>query len=126
MLHHLWGWGEAMLRYAKLRTELALTEAKEAGSHYGVIAGLFVGALILALLAYLFLILTIVFALAEWMDGVPHAWLKILGGATGLHVVLALVLVFAAKGRLKAGVFEKTKEEFRKDKTWRKTSTPKT
>ncbi|OYW74046.1 MAG: hypothetical protein B7Z37_19225, partial [Verrucomicrobia bacterium 12-59-8] len=96
---------------------------KEAGSKYAVIAGLFAGAAILALMGYLFLILTAVFALAAWMDG-PHVWLKILGGATALHIVLAVILVLLAKVRLKAGIFEKTKEEFRKDHQWHTTPIP--
>ncbi|MBN8422723.1 MAG: phage holin family protein [Verrucomicrobia bacterium] len=122
LFHHLWAWLEAMLHCLQLRSQLALIEAKEAGSHYGVIAGLVIGALILALFAYVFLVLTIVFALAAWMDG-SYVWLKIMGGATGVHLLLAAVLALVAKTRLKAGVFEKTKAEFRKDKSWPKTPT---
>lgn len=121
--HHLWHWCEAMVHYLGLRSQLMLLEAKEAGSHYGVIAALFAGAALVALFAYGFLILTVVFALAAWIDE-PHAWLIIMAGATGLHLVLAVVLVLMAKARLKAGVFEKTKEEFRKDKVWPKKPTP--
>lgn len=120
MAYHLWGWIEAMLNCVRLRTELALAEAKEAGSHYGLIAGLFGGALIILLFAYVFLILTVVFALAEWMDG-EHVWIKIMGGATALHLILAMALAWWGKSQLKAGVFEQTKEEFRKDKLWSKT-----
>lgn len=120
MLYHLWGWFEATLHYLQLRTELALAEAKEAGSHYGVIAGLFAAAVIVLLFAYVFLILTVVFALSEWMDG-EHVWIKIMGGATGLHLLLAIALGLWAKSKLKAGVFEQTKEEFKKDKLWSKT-----
>jgi hypothetical protein len=118
--HHLWGWVEATMKHLQLRTQLALLEAREASSHYAVIAGLLVAALIVAVFAYVFLILTAVFALAEWMDG-DLAWLKITAGATAVHVLLAAVLVLMAKTRLKAGVFEKTKEEFRKDILWHKT-----
>ncbi|GEP40931.1 phage holin family protein [Brevifollis gellanilyticus] len=120
MLYHLWGWFEAVLHYLQLRTELALAEAKETGSHYGLIAGLFVAALVVLLFAYVFLILTVVFALAEWMDG-EHVWIKIMGGATTLHILLAIALALWAKSRLKEGVFEKTRQEFKKDKLWSKT-----
>ncbi len=114
------GWFEATLKHLQLRTQLAVLEAQEAGSHYAVIAGLLIGALIVAVFAYVFLILTAVFALAEWMEG-DRIWLKITAGATAAHVLLAIVLVLMAKSRLKAGVFEKTKEEFRKDILWPKT-----
>ncbi len=112
--HHLWGWYEATLKHLHLRTQLALLEAREAGAHLGVIAALLVGAMIVAVFAYVFLILTAVFALAEWVEG-DLVWLKITAGATAVHVLLAVVLVLMAKRRLKTGVFEKTKEEFRKD-----------
>lgn len=121
--HHLWGWYEATLKHLQLRTQLALLEAREAGAHFAVIAALLVGAMIVAVFAYLFLILTAVFALAEWVEG-DLAWLKITAGATAFHVLLALVLVLLAKSRLKAGVFEKTQEEFKKDILWSKTPTP--
>lgn len=98
-------------------------EARQAGAHYGVIAGLLAGGLIVALFAYVFLILTVVFALAEWMDG-SFVWLKIMGGAAAVHLLLAVLLVLLAKARMKAGVFTKTKEEFRKDKPWPQTPHP--
>lgn len=122
LFHHFAKWCEALIDYFQLRTQLALLEAKEAGSKYAVIAALFAGAAILALMGYLLLVLTAVFALAAWMDG-PHVWLKILGGATALHLVLAVILALLAKARLKVGVFEKTKAEFRKDHSWHTTPT---
>ncbi len=120
--HHVWGWFEATLKHLQLRALLAMIEAREAGSHFAVIAGLLVGALIVGVFAYVFLILTAVFALAEWMHG-DLVWLKITAGATAVHLLLAVVLVLMAKTRMKAGVFEKTKEEFRKDILWPKTPT---
>ncbi len=112
-----------MVQYLSLRSQLMLMEAKEAGSHYGMIAGLFAGAAFVALFGYVFLMLTVVFGVALLIDS-PHGWLMVLGGLTVLHLGLAVALALMAKGRLKAGVFEKTKEEFRKDKVWPKKPTP--
>jgi putative superfamily III holin-X len=117
LFHHLGRWCAALGTCFQLRSQLALLEAKEAGSRYAVIAGLLAVAVVVALIGYLLLVLTAIFVLAAWLEG-PHIWLKILGGATALHVLLALILVLLAKARLKAGIFEKTKAEFRKDHLW--------
>ena len=60
LIHHLWAWLEASLKMVRLRGQLALMEARQAGSHYGLIAGLFAGALLMALFGYVFLIITAV------------------------------------------------------------------
>ena len=120
MFHDLLKWFEAMAGYFHLRAQLALLEAKEAGSRYALVAGLFAAAAFLALLGYLLLVLTAVFAIAAVMDG-PNVWLKVLSGATVLHLIFALLLALVAKARLKAGIFEKTQEEFQKDKPWPQT-----
>lgn len=115
--HHFWALCEAAVKYVFLRGQLVVSEAKEAGSHYGLIAGLFVAALLLALFGYLFLVITAVFALALLIDG-PHGWIMILGGAAVLHLLAAGGLVFMAKARFKTGLFAQTKEEFQKDRLW--------
>lgn len=116
-LPHAIGWLGAAVTYAKARAELALIEAKEAGAHYGWVAGLFGGAALLALLGYPFLILSAVFGIGLLFAN-EHAWIAVLAVVALLHFAGAAALVFVAKKRLKAGVFQNTKEEFKNDQLW--------
>ena len=77
-----------------------------------ICAGLFA-----AVLGYIFLVITVVFAIAAAFDN-EHAWLWVMGGAALLHLGGATVLVLIAIRRLKAGAFSHTIEEFKKDQTW--------
>ncbi len=114
LFHHLTGYFNAVVKQWQLRAQLALMEAREAGSHYGTIAGLFIGALVLALFGYIFLIITAVFGIAAAMHG-PHDWIIVMGGAALLHLIVAAVMVFMARARLKTGLFAATKEQFKKE-----------
>lgn len=112
--HHFWAWLEASLKMVRLRGLLILTEARQAGSHFGLIAGLFAGALVMALFGYVFLIITAVFAIALLIDD-QYDWLMVMGGATLFHIGGAVVLILLAKSRAKTDLFAQTKEEFQKD-----------
>ena len=70
----------ATLRYAKARLALAGIEAREAGAHYGLAAAMIAGALFIAVLGYVFLVITLVFALAAAFDS-AHAWLWVMAAA---------------------------------------------
>lgn len=67
------------LRYFKARAMLAGEEAKEAGVQYGGAAALVAGALFVAVLGYVLLVLTAVFGLSLFFDS-DHAWIAVLGG----------------------------------------------
>lgn len=112
--HHLWPWIEASLKMVHLRGRLILVEAKQAGSHYGLVIGFVAAAIFLALLGYLFSLITAVFALALLIDH-RHGWLMVMGGAALVHILGAVILILLAKSRNKIDHFALTKEEFRKD-----------
>ncbi|HET6407484.1 MAG TPA: phage holin family protein [Chthoniobacteraceae bacterium] len=107
----------AFVRYFKARMTLLGIEAKEAGINYGVAAAIVVLALFLAVLAYVFLIITAVFGIAALFDG-RNAWIGVMGAAAVLHAGGAAVLVFLALRRFKAGAFPVTLEELSKDQQW--------
>ena len=88
-----------------VRSEVALAklELKQAAGTIGVVAGLFVGALVLVLLAVAFLFVTAVLALAE----VVAPWLASLIVAVVL-IVGAVVLAMIGKGKIKKGEFAPT------------------
>ena len=77
-------------------------EAKEAGAHYGIAAGMLAGG---------------VFGIAAACAS-PHAWIWVLGGAAVLHFGGAVALVLLARQRLKADAFFHTLAELKKDQTW--------
>src|SRR5438105_904875 len=61
---HLGGWIDGALQYLKARTALLLLEAKRAGVQYGVGLALGAGGLFVAVLGYMLLVITAVFAIA--------------------------------------------------------------
>jgi uncharacterized membrane protein YqjE len=118
---HAVGWIAAGLNYAKARVELAFIEAKEAGSHYGVAAGMFGAAAVLVLFGYLFLMIAAVFGIAQLFDS-DWAWIVVMAANALLHIGGAVALVLIAVRRLKTEPFACTKEEFKKDQIWLKHS----
>ena len=74
LIAHFAGLIAAALRYLKARVTLAGIEAKAAGAHYGIAAAMVAGALFIAVLGYVFLVLTVVFAIASALGG-GRAWI---------------------------------------------------
>lgn len=107
----------ALIRYFKARATLVGIEAKEAGVNYGVAAAFVVGALFLAVLAYVFLIITAVFGVAALFES-RNAWIGVMGVTALLHAAVAALLVFIARRRFKAGAFPLTLDELSKDQQW--------
>ena len=107
----------ATLRYAKARLSLAGIEAREAGAHYGLAAAMIAGALFIAVLGYVFLVITLVFAIAAAFDS-ERAWLWVMATAALLHLAGAAALVWLASRRLGHGAFPETLAEFQKDQQW--------
>jgi uncharacterized membrane protein YqjE len=107
----------AKLAYFKARLELAGIEAREAGVHFGIIAGLAVVALVMLVFGYFFLVLAAVF-LIGWALGGGNAWAWVLLGAALLHLAGTAALLLVAKIKLGRPTFEATLDEFRKDKAW--------
>lgn len=114
---HLLGLVAEALRYLKARAILAGEEAKAAGVQYGMAAAMVVGALFIAVLGYIFLVVTAVFAIGLAFHS-EHAWLAVLGGAALLHLGGAAALIFGAKKRVGDAPFPETLAEIEKDRLW--------
>ncbi|MEO6740889.1 MAG: phage holin family protein [Chthoniobacteraceae bacterium] len=106
-----------ILGYLRARLSLAGLEAKAAGAHYGITAVMFAGALFIAVLGYVFLVITAVFAIAAACGG-DRAWIAVMGGAAVLHLGGAALLVWLARRRSMPGAFEDTRAELKKDQQW--------
>jgi len=118
---HLAGLLAAKLAYLRARLELAGIEAREAGVHYAIILGLAIGALIVLVFGYLFLVIALVFLVAALL-GTEHAWIWVLLGAAFLHLLGAAVLGWMAKVKLSAPMFTESLNELKKDQEWLKTT----
>jgi len=116
-LSHAAGFLAAALRYLRARLALAGMEAKTAGAHYGVAAVMVAGALFVAVLGYLFLVITAVFAIAAAFDS-ASAWIAVMGTIALLHLGGAALLIFLAIRRVKTGAFDDTLAELKKDLQW--------
>jgi uncharacterized membrane protein YqjE len=75
------------------------------------------GALFIAVLGYIFLIVTIVFAVGLAFDQ-EHAWVAVLGVTAFLHLAGAGLLAFSAKRKLGGSAFPETLAELERDRQW--------
>ncbi len=114
-----------VLAYLKARFELAGLESKEAGLHYLIVVALICGGLMIVVFGYLFLCLALVFLVA-WALGDGHAWIWVTLGMALLHFCVGALLLFLAKKRFAAPMFESTLNEFKKDQEWLNSKTAKT
>jgi uncharacterized membrane protein YqjE len=117
LLAHTTGLLSSILKYAKARAVLLGIEAKEAGVQYGIAVALGISALVLAVLGYLFLVITAVFAVAVAFGG-GNAWIPIMGVTALLHLAGAAALVLLGRRQVQANPFSTTLEELKKDQEW--------
>ena len=115
---HVAGFVGGVAEYIRLRLRLAGLEAKEAGIHYAIIAGLVAGAVVVLGFGYLFFCLALVFAIAALFPHHPHAWIWITFGMALLHFGAALVAILLARAKILMPMFTATLEEFKKDQQW--------
>lgn len=116
-VNHLLGLVSEALRYVKARAALAAEEAKLAGVQYGLAAAMVIGGLVMAVLGYVFLVITAVFAIGLAFDS-EHAWMIVLGITAVLHLGAAAALVLLSRKRVANAPFPETFAEIEKDRIW--------
>src|SRR6185436_19405826 len=89
---HFRGLLESIAQYFKARLTLLIIEAKSAGIQYGVGVALGAGGLFVAVLGYVFLVITAVFGIAAFWSW-RYAWIVVLGVAALLHLCGAVALI---------------------------------
>lgn len=107
----------AKLAYLRARFELASIEGKDALANLAIILALAIGALVVIVFGYFFVVIALVFLIA-WACGGGNAWIWVMIGAGVLHFLIAAGLALVAKVRLDRRMFEATLDEFRKDQEW--------
>ena len=117
LLHSLISLVNSLAGFLESRLALLATESKTALVHVLVLVGCLLGAALLAIFGYIFLVASAIVGLAH-VFGV--SWVNISLVAAGLHFVLALVCVLIARNRMKKPMFEMTSTELKKDRAWLK------
>lgn len=117
LLHNLLALVNDLAGFLESRIGLFAKESKTALVHVIVLLACLVGAAVLALFGYVFLIASAIAGLAQ---GLEISWIWISLAAAGLHFILALVCVLIARARMKKAMFEATAAELKKDREWLK------
>src|ERR1043166_6252708 len=107
----------ALADFFESRAALLATESKAALVQFLVGAICLVAALLFFVFGYVFLLASLVVAIAH-MANVSVLWVAL--GAAGLHFLIALVLVLVAVTGIKRPIFRGTMEELKKDREWLK------
>ena len=117
LLHNLLALVNDLAGFLESRLGLFAKESKTALVHAIVLLGCLVGAAVLALFGYVFLIASAIAALAHALQ---ISWIWIFLMAAGLHFILALICLLIARARMKKSMFEATAAELKKDREWLK------
>jgi uncharacterized membrane protein YqjE len=117
LVHNLVSLVNSLAGFLESRVALFAKESKTALVHVLVLVGCLVGAAILVLFGYVFLVASAIFGLAHALH---VSWVKIALGAALLHFVLAFICVMVAKSRMNESLFEMTGAELKKDRQWLK------
>ena len=115
LLEHARELTAAGLEYLQARLALAGLETKNALLHFGIIAGLLVGAVAVLIFGYLFLCIAVVALIAHFIQ-IQVGW--VLLAVALAHLAVAAGCVLVARNRLSTSVFSGTLSEFKKDQQW--------
>ena len=107
----------ALADFFESRAALFATESKAALVQFLVAAICLVAAILFFAFGYIFLLATIVVAIARVAN---VSWLWVALGAAGLHFVVALIFLVVAGTGIKRPVFRGTTDELKKDREWLK------
>ncbi|MFN2507655.1 MAG: phage holin family protein [Chthoniobacterales bacterium] len=117
LLNNLVALANSLAGFFESRIGLFARESKGALVHLLLLAGAVVAALALLVSGYIFLIVSVIFAIAH-AAGVSWVWIAL--SAAGLHFALAIGCGLFAKGQLAKPMFEASVAELKRDREWLK------
>ena len=117
LLNNLVSLLNALVGFFEARASLFAHESKSALAHIVVVIACLIGALVLVAFGYVFLLVSVVFAIAH---ALAVSWVWIAMATAFLHFVLAIACVVVARHELKEKLFESTAAELRRDREWLK------
>ena len=107
----------ALADFFESRAALFANESKAAAVQFILIAICLVGALLFFAFGYVFLLVSVVVALAHWAN---VSWIWIALDAAALHILIALIFILVAVNRIRKPIFRETAAELKKDREWLK------
>ncbi|MDQ2659882.1 MAG: phage holin family protein [Verrucomicrobiota bacterium] len=117
LVHNLVSLANSLAAFFETRLNLFARESKGAVVHLLLLAGAVGAALILLASGYVFLIVSVIFAIAH-AAGVSWVWIAL--GAAVLHFLLAFACGLYAVTQIKKPVFQVSMGELKKDREWLK------
>ena len=117
LLHNLVSLVNSLVGFLESRLALFTKESKTALVHVLILVGCLAAAAFLVLFGYLFLVASVIMALAHALH---ISWVKVALMAAGLHFILAFACVMIARNRMNKRMFEMTGVELKKDRQWLK------
>jgi uncharacterized membrane protein YqjE len=111
------GFISALFAYVQTRAALLAEESKAVLLQLAMLVAFAVAALIALIFGYIFVLGSIVVGIAH-VTGISWTWVAL--GAGLLHLVLAVVCAFLAKGQLRGRLYPETRMELKKDQQWLK------
>jgi len=119
LLNNLVALANTLAGFFETRLALLARESKTALVHILLLAGALIGALILLASGYVFLIVSVIFAIAH-TAGISWVWVAL--GAAVLHFVLAAGCAFFAKMQISKPIFDASMAELKRDREWLKSN----
>ncbi len=117
LLNNLLALANSLTEFFSARVTLFARESKSALVHFAVLLACLIGALVLCLFGYVFLVASVVAGIAHAL-GTSWVWVAL--GAAVVHFLLALVCLMIAGARVRQPVFSETAAELKRDREWLK------
>ncbi|MGI9087908.1 MAG: phage holin family protein [Chthoniobacterales bacterium] len=117
LVNNLVSLANSLAAFFETRFSLFARESKGALVHLLLLAGAVAGALVLIASGYVFLVVSVIFAIAH-AAGVSWVWIAL--AAAMVHFALAVGCGFFAIGQIKKPMFQVSVEELKRDREWLK------
>lgn len=117
LINNLLALGNDLASFLGGRIGLFAAESKTALVQIVVLLACVVGAIVLALFGYIFLVASAIAAIAEALE---VSWIWITLATAGVHFLLAAICLLIARARMKHPMFAATTAELKKDREWLK------
>lgn len=117
LLDNALGLLSAVVEFFELRFAVLTQESKSVGLRLLIAAGCVIGALVLCVMGYIFLIVSAVVGIAHLLG---TSWAVVALVVALLHFIIAAALVLVARSRITKPMFRDTRDELKKDREWLK------
>ena len=117
LLDNALGLLSAVVEFFEIRFAVLTQESKSVGLRLLIAVGCVIGALVLCVMGYVFLIVSAVVGIAHLLG---TSWLVVALVVALLHFIIAGALVLVARSRITKPMFQDTRDELKKDREWLK------